>query len=229
MTIAFDSASARTTFGSTPDPFLLSFTPVGTPAGILVLLHTANTTVDLFTSVSYGGVPMTEVRSEAGGTNRTEAYFLGQGIPSGTQNVSIDHTGTTSGKRVMVFCVTATSGRTAVADHDAVSGSLMNDPNVTLQTGADDTFIAYVARIWANSAAQTSPGTGFTHDSEASETNGIGVFGHGTSIFTGGDVLCQVVDTVADDKNLLAVAIKELPPTRKRAKYMGNLEAVQRW
>ena len=239
MTIAFDSASARSVWTTTPDPFIFSFTPVGTAAGILVLIHNANSLADMVTSVSYGGVPMTEVSPSplSGVTTCTYAYFLGAGIPTGIQDVSVDHNAAASGKRVLLMAVTATSGETAVADSDGVFGALMADPSVTLQTGSGvPTFVGFVARIWDNLTTETSPGTGFTEVAEVTEgasPNGTGGFYRGTSIFSGGDVTCQVVTTNNSDSMILAVAIKEVsfaPKVMRRIIVRGQaVHRASRW
>ena len=92
MTIAYDAiASKAATSGSTT----WTHTPVGTPRGITVFIHQIADQTDVVTSVTYGGVAMTRlVRIGNAGiafASSEYAYFLGSGIPTGAQTVSVTH------------------------------------------------------------------------------------------------------------------------------------------
>lgn len=93
---ATESHTGTTGWTTTPDPFTFSHPAAAADVrGILVFCF-VNANVAAFTSVSYGGVNAPAVTGgEAIDTatepGRCKAFFLGAGIPQGTQTVSIDH------------------------------------------------------------------------------------------------------------------------------------------
>ena len=116
MAVAHDAATeshtGTTGWTTTPDPFTFPHTPAGTPRGVLLFCFVNADEVGAFVSASYGGVAMTAVPGgEAVDTatepGRCKAFFLGAGIPTGTQTVSIDHSASTAVKYAVVVTVTA--------------------------------------------------------------------------------------------------------------------------
>lgn len=140
MAVAFDKVTEHSSGGA--DPVTFDHTPIGTPRGIVVLIMNNASSTDVVSSVTYGGVAMTRVRTDADTANeqmRTWVYFLGSSIPTGTQTVSIDATTTIAPE---CFCVSVTAdGDTEVQDHDGVSENAAN-PQVTLSYGGK-TCIAF--------------------------------------------------------------------------------------
>jgi hypothetical protein len=140
MTVAFDASSVRAAWGSSPQPADWTHTPVGTPRGVAVLITgTGADGVDEITGVTYGGVAMAPVvvaqdlTSEAG---FAKCYFLGSGIPTGAQTVSVawDDTSTDADKRAA--CVTFTAAAdTEVVDSDVVQDNAA-DPALALDSGS---------------------------------------------------------------------------------------------
>ena len=112
MTVAFDAATEPATF-TTTTPYTFSHTPSGTPAGILLEIDHGSTASDLINgAVTYGGVAMERVATSddtATEAGRSYLYFLGAGVPTGTQTVSISHTGSGDTKHTTVASVTAAS------------------------------------------------------------------------------------------------------------------------
>src|SRR4026208_2554961 len=104
MAIAHDAATQSSSWTTTPDPFTFSHTPVGTPRGVIVMITiNAESGLDHITGVTYGGVAMARVTNGFAQDTVTEPgssylYFLGSGIPTGTQTVSIDHTAASGAK-----------------------------------------------------------------------------------------------------------------------------------
>jgi hypothetical protein len=76
--------------------FTWNHTPVGTPKGVVVFVHVVGAGFDYTTGVTYGGVAMTAVSAAAiDGLNEqgsTKGYFLGSGIPTGTQAIVVTRT-----------------------------------------------------------------------------------------------------------------------------------------
>lgn len=132
MTVAFDASSHS--FVSN-DPQTFTHTPVGTPRGVAIFCGRNGSSTDDISDPTYGGVPLTRVRSDAddvGEPMRSWWYFLGSGIPTGAQTVSVDKVGT---HNLYVVCVTLTGADDLeVVDHDGTSGDIAN-PSVVLQYG----------------------------------------------------------------------------------------------
>src|SRR3989344_6450108 len=92
--IGYDAGSEShtgTTASDNETSFLWTHTPAGTPRGVLVFVFT-NDSVDNTSSVTYGGVTMTEVSGglavdTAGEKSRIETFFLGSSVPTGAQTV----------------------------------------------------------------------------------------------------------------------------------------------
>lgn len=117
----FDAATEFATF-TTTSPATVSHSPVGTPRGVLVEVDHGEVATDLITGVTYGGVAMTRVATSTDDTDepgRVYLYFLGASIPTGSQTVSIAHTGTATVKHATVA--------TVIASGDTEIGSAMGD------------------------------------------------------------------------------------------------------
>lgn len=141
MTVARDAVLEFLTF-TTTSPATLSFTPVGTPRGITVVIAHGAVSTDLITSVTYGGVAMARIGTAvdtAGEAGRVYTYFLGASIPTGTQTVSIVHTGSADVKWACVQSVTA------AADTEVVTSAVLQagnqaDPQIALNTVATESL-----------------------------------------------------------------------------------------
>ena len=116
MAVAYDSSAAVASF-TTTSPLTVSLTPSGTPKGILVFVFCDTDSTDNVTSATYGGTTLTAVsggfaQDTAGELGFCKAYFLGSGIPTGTQSLSVSFTGSQN-MWAAVIAVTA-SGNTEV-------------------------------------------------------------------------------------------------------------------
>lgn len=130
MTIGFDRANF---LGGTANPITDSNTPNAALSGVLVLMM-HDTSPDLVTNVTYGGVALTRVRSNldssGGVTFRTYAYFLGSGVPAGTQNLVVTRTGD---RNFIGYTIGLTgASNLEVVDDDGIDGNAAN-PQVALQ------------------------------------------------------------------------------------------------
>jgi hypothetical protein len=136
MTVAFDAGSESDTgsSGSTGN-YSWSHVPVSAPKGVVVFVFYDVATLDRVTAVSYGGVALTAVAGgnavdTAGEAGNCQAWFLGSGIPTGTQTVSVTQTGTALHYGVAVSV-------TAAADTN-VTGVLLDQENMTLSEKSVD-------------------------------------------------------------------------------------------
>jgi hypothetical protein len=122
---------------ATTDPYTFTHTPTGTPKGIVLCAVHGVSATDHISGVTYGGVAMsrvvraTDTVTEPGAA---EIWFLGAGIPTGAQTVSIDLTSATTDdfQFVCITLLTNDGGDTEVVDSDGVSENVAN-PSVTLQ------------------------------------------------------------------------------------------------
>jgi len=146
MAVKHQSATESATWTTTPDPFTFSHTPTGglDPKGVVVIIYHGSVSTDLITSVSYGGVAMsrivraTDTATEAGSAY---LYFLGSGIPTGTQTVSIDHTATATVK-IATCCTVTANGNTSSAASGTVNENAA-DPQIALDSGAVPEALRY--------------------------------------------------------------------------------------
>lgn len=134
MAIDFDAAAEfqRTL---TTDPQTWTHTPVGTAKGIVVAVVHGTSATDHVSTVTYGGVSMsrtvraTDTATEAGAA---ELWFLGAGIPTGAQTVSVDLASATTDDIHFVSMSFTAAKNCEVVDSDSISENAAN-PSVTLQ------------------------------------------------------------------------------------------------
>lgn len=114
MAVALDASSEShtgTTGSTNQASFTWNHTPVGTPKGVLVFVVTFVNAGDV-SSVTYGGVAMTAVPGgravdTAGEPCRCDAYFLGSGVPTGTQAVVVNRANNADVMYAVAYTVTA--------------------------------------------------------------------------------------------------------------------------
>lgn len=210
MAVAFDAQTITGTWNGSPETFV--HTPVGTPRGVTV-------GIDFFvgtgtaSAVTYGGVAMSQVISvqsgNANGENgRAEIWFLGTGIPTGAQTVSITHNG--SGIINQASCVTVTAAAdTVIGDSDSVTG-VVDDPSLTstssataLRHGVIYTGVGDISGVLAGAGLtaignHTNGNRTSRHDRQTTPSSGGFVWGYTT--------------TSADEVALVVVAVQEAAP-----------------
>lgn len=155
MTVALGSVaeSIRT---DTSDPYNFNFTPAAAPQGVAVAVVHGVSATDHVVGITYGGVAMarvvraTDTATELGAA---ELWFLGSGIPSGLQTISVNlASGTSDDLHIVVITVTAAAD-TEIVDFDAISDNVAN-PSVTLQYGGRTCLS--VAALYGGGAAPSS-------------------------------------------------------------------------
>lgn len=122
------------------NPFTLTHTPIGTPAGVMVLTRHRGTPQNIaISSVRYGPVslrPVATARDTAGSSMRTWAWFRGSSLPPGPQVVSISHTSAeTTGLWIVVCTVTSDGDHLTVVDSGIAEQDQAN-PSVELDSGS---------------------------------------------------------------------------------------------
>lgn len=212
MTVAHDSDEVFADF-TTTTPATVNLTPVGTPRAIAIWVAHGTGSTDLITgTVSYGGVGLTRVptngiaQDTAGEPGCSYLYFLGAGIPTGVQSVSIGHSGSATVKTAVVVAFTA------AADCEiGASGRLQADqadPQIALDTGANSSL-----RIAGIYHGNTSP-TNLVElaGQTAMRTKDFGAFcakiSRRNAAVSGSETIGWTV--TSDDVAMVAVAIQEI-------------------
>jgi hypothetical protein len=210
VTIAFDN---YTNFAGTGNPVAGSHAGAGSGVrGALVLIQGLAST-DEVTGVTYGGVPMAEVNGSpvlhaTGELGSAHGFFLGAGVPQGTQTVSVARTGVSSLK-VHVFTQTAAAD-TEVADTKTINSDSQADPTLSLVTPAGvPTFVAATLFSGQDDPLNVTPDAAYTQVNEFDYGTKTGNTVRRTNIATGGVVVCAWTQA-AEDAVALGVAIREV-------------------
>ena len=132
MAVGFDAVSQSHT-GAAGSISQASFTwnhAGASPRGVLIFTFTTNVNAQPVTTITYGGVNIPAVANGQAADTTTEpgvckAWFLGSGVPTGTQAVVVNRTNNTN--EVFAVCITIT------ADSDTdYTGILLSTNNQTL-------------------------------------------------------------------------------------------------
>lgn len=232
MAVAYDTFSNAGEFTAATDPKTWTHTPVGTPRGVVVFIQQTGTSADFVNgTVSYGGVALTRVptngfaQDTAVEAASVYAYFLGSGIPTGAQTVSIDHDNGIFGTK-HAMCVTIT----AAADTEVVaSGKLENDaanPSISLDSGAKTAIKLFNLYSGQNALANLSDPTGITRidtgttSAKYSADLFCRVYGYRTTPGTGSETVGQTA--TSDDVAMVALAIAEVASTAAGPAFIGG-------
>lgn len=161
--------AAATEFATftTTSPATVSHDPGAVARGIVVEIDHGTDSADLITAVTYGGVLMQRkitALDSAGEPGRSYLYFLGKGIPSGAQTVSITHTATATVKHATVASMTAPGDTQVVAS--GVDQADQSNPAVALDSGTALALRYGVIYSGLDAVASLTPTAGITaiHD-----------------------------------------------------------------
>jgi len=134
MTVTVDATPTENIQAADPQDF--SHTGGASPEGVIVLIAHGTVSTDIVVGVTYGGMALTRVRTsfdtltEPG---RSYIYFLGSGVPSGLQTVSIDRSEATTS--VFAVCITLDANGDTEPVSDAGINENAANPQVTLAFG----------------------------------------------------------------------------------------------
>jgi hypothetical protein len=155
--IAFDAFSQHAT--ETLGNFNFTHTPVGTPAGVYVIVTEAFDTVDEVSGVTYGGVAMNEHASSpfddgVGEAGWVHLFYLHSGIPTGAQTVAVS---ATDAAAEHAACITVTkTGTVTFQDVQTLPYVLGSLESRTLSLGGNTSF-CFVGFV-SDDNATTGPG-----------------------------------------------------------------------
>jgi len=229
MAVAFDTFSDANEFTAATDPKTWTHTPTGTPRGVLVFTQNTGTTADWVNgTVSYGGVAMTRVATNgwavdsAAETASIHAYFLGTGIPTGAQTVSIDHNNAIFGTK-WACCVTLTG---ALDTEVVASGKIEADtanPSIALDSGSRTAIKLFNLFSGADAIASITNPAGITRIIAAKYASEIRcrVVGYRTTPGTGSETVSQTA--ASDDVAMIGVAVSEVVVTPPVAAFSADV------
>lgn len=118
----------------TTNPWTVSFTPTAQAKGILVAAINTSTATNQISSLTYGGRPLTRVASAvdtATEPTNTGWYFLGQNLPTGTQDVVVTFASATDDDYYLVVISLTSDGDLEVLTTGALSEN-RTSPQVSL-------------------------------------------------------------------------------------------------
>lgn len=134
--------AGSTPFSQAGGTITLTHTPTATPSAVVVFVTNTTTAFNRVGTITYGGVPLTLVTAatDSSGENmNTSAYFLGSGVLSGAQTVSITYSGAGSDRRIVnvITLANAQNAAMAVQNSNTIGGDTAN-PQITLTTGGNN-------------------------------------------------------------------------------------------
>lgn len=155
MTVTVDAATENVrTLTTSPQTFAHAGAVSGVKGVVLALVHGVSST-DHVTAASYGGVAMSRPQRNvdtATEPGAAELWFLGTGVPQGTQTVSYTPGSTTDDFHAVAITLLGADDLEVVAQ-DGISENVLN-PSVTLPYGGR-TCMAFAA-LYGGGAAPSS-------------------------------------------------------------------------
>jgi hypothetical protein len=217
------TASSITASGGSAPSF--THTPVGTPKGVLVYAienAAASTITAEITGCTYGGIAMTQVaNSPAQNTAATEdglvyGFFLGSGIPTGIQTVTVQASGSVNQKVAVAITVSDPgTGTTRIAGTAALAGLASGGPFMEVDVNAGIRgSVVYGGLHTTDStvATTTQPGQSYTEINEGDfGTQGYNVARRTLEGATGTIGVNWLHTGVGEAGGALAVAIEGVP------------------
>jgi hypothetical protein len=226
MAIAFD-ATSESNVVNTGD-MSWTHTPVGTPKGVFVFVQ-ADGGGDDPNGATYGGVAMTKIAravDAAGETGDCTGFFLGSGIPTGAQTVTVDFPNTPNAHAVAIT-VTAGAGKNtqlAGTGSGTVGGDTTN-PSVTITGIAGASYGAAGLFSGLNAEANVTAGSGMTIRNSHDFGSDISVVASRTSENASGN-LTMAFASASDDVAMVAIAIEEVAGATNYTKTLTESATV---
>lgn len=218
MAVAHSAASEShtgTTGSTNQASFSWTHTQTGTPQGVVVFVSTYASVSDFITSVTYGGIALTRLtgglaQDGAGESGRLDTFFLGSGLSSGNQTITVNRTNNATVMYAAAATVTA-GADTAVPTATIVL--LEGDGTLTVQS-VNDTSPGQNSVRYAGgySGLQAPPSA----DASSTLLNSIDIGNYGSALVretTAGQGARSVgFSAASDDRAVVHLAIRELVP-----------------
>lgn len=190
-------------------------TPASAPRGAIVLCMQSGAATDQISTVTYGGVAMSEVAGSphtkgTGETTVVYGFFLGSGIPTNAQTIVVTVTGAATKKCSATTVTAATDTSVDATDTDINSDSLAN-PSGSIATSTGVTTYIYAALSSGHDADESVlPTGGYTSTLSSGGGSMTWEWMRRTTNPTGGAVTYGWTQT-AEDAVGLAIAVREAP------------------
>jgi hypothetical protein len=142
MAVAFDAFSEVAAGTGT---LSWTHTPSAAPQGVIVFVVENGTTSDGVTTVTYGGVGLTEVSGSpnilsSGETGVVHCFFLGSSVPnSGAQTVTVNISGSVT-RRAAAITLTGSVDLEVVDSDGTINSTATSNPSITLSTSGRTSF-----------------------------------------------------------------------------------------
>jgi hypothetical protein len=232
VTIAYDADSASATSSSGGiNPITWTHTPVDIPAGVVILVQIENSGA-VVTGLTYGaGTPVEDSLSDfVGGelgTQRQYVFFLGSGVPSGPQTVTVTlNAAAAVGVNCRALTVTSSaSADTTIHAHTATDLGIIANPSLTVTTISKDSVIVGMLNSGQDTAAAVTVDANTTLLGNIVDVGATQhCFGRRTNK-SSTNAAFGFTQT-ADEALMYGVAIAELPVTRLGTAAIVNPAAV---
>ena len=207
MAIVFDEFSF-----SAADTVDLSWTHITSAVvrAVVVFVITNGSADTGVADVTYGGVSLPGVAlqvHDAGEQGTVQAYFLGTGLPPGSQTVLV--TVTTADVKV-AGAMSVVAGREVVVQvaDQSINDTFLANPTVLMGLGGKECFVAEAFHSGRDAASQVTPLSGWLTMLEndfGSQTAGI----YRYSTVGDDDLYCGWTQA-ADDATMIALAVREV-------------------
>lgn len=215
--VAFDAAlniGEFTAGGGSPKTAL--FTPSGTPRGFVCFIQNEGTNTDAMTSVAYGAANVPRVGGGFGTAVDAAielgilyAYFLGSGIPTGAQTISIVHnTGIFGTKHAWAMTVTGT-GDIEIVDVNKIEGDTSN-PRIALNSGSRTALRVMGLYCGQDAIANITNITGVTRHTANKYSGSSSCYAYGYQTTPGSGSFSMGQDYSTDDTAMIAMALSEI-------------------
>jgi hypothetical protein len=203
----------------TSNPMTWSHTgSAASPQGVVVMLIHGTSSTDHVTGVTYGGVALQRFQRNVDTVTEpgaSEIWFRGQGIPSGTQTVSVDLSSATTDDIHGISYVLDGANDLEVVDKDGIDENATN-PSVTLQYGGRTCMSFSALYSGLSLTSSVTAGTNCTKDSTLELAgNFTSATEHQTT--AGSSDFAIGMTAAVDDAAYSAIAVSEInlvPPIR---------------
>lgn len=217
MAVAHDASAVSHVSGSSQAVASFTFSLAGAASGvkgIVVFVHTVNSTSAYATAVTYGGVNLVEVTSgraidTVDETGSTQAWFLGASVPQGTNDVVVTRTNDTIRVAAMAATVTADT------DTEYFGVVLEQENQALTEEAVDDgspgtNSLRYASTIYGSNA---QAGLVVGASSTGLQVNDIGTMVSGMVRETTGGQGSRSLgwDAVSEDVAAVYLAVREIP------------------
>jgi hypothetical protein len=213
VTIAFDAATPSTKATNGADPWTFTHVSAAGTRGIAIIAAHSSVATDLIAgTVSYGGVTVPRIRSlgsTGGESGRSYIWFLGSGVPTGSQTVSLDFTSSPLTGALFAALTFTAAADIEIIDDDEVGSNSTNGLSLALQYGGRTCIGIFGAYDGRGVPADTTVLSGMTQDANADFGPWEMIAAHqttpGSSDFTVGYTQTAALTTAT----LVAIAISE--------------------